>query len=722
MTRTRKSLLLTALLVVSALTAGVSGGAVTGAETTYQTQDDGPNDTAVDSGEVFWQGQFLEFSANESNAGEVWAVRRVEDGRVGSLATEVLLDGSGSAVFSTSNLDGQYVVVNQNEEPVVFANGSVQGTASPEEASFEIANQSLNATFADQTVLNDNSTDASTDLRLQSNRADYGFYLFSEQLSDSQLADIFESVEVRDGRAVATREAGEDAYYEADFTDVEPGTYDVSVVTTDGTAEDGASITVAEPTEGTASLGNATYTEQRGDAVRFNVTFDGTDRARVQLGSQQVNYVSRFTVVDQNGDGQATVALDTYSAGISPNSTGVSAVGEDNVTDARLVTDPIPGRLDVATYPIEVTVGTTRTAVGSVLLTERSTEGVQVWTAPETADLNSAAQIGEVAAQDDDIAFQDWAIVQVQASGLYAYVEQDDISTLNNNSTGLSMNLTRLGGMNIPETDVSLDRGRLIADESGDQFFVVIDSDRLEEDAQYRANFTISGDNPYVSEQNATSLVTNFTVVNRSVSFEQPVEVSAGEATISGDSTLAPGTELNVEAANTGQSPFLKRQTATVSEDGTWEASFDFSDVEPNTNFTVSIDEPSANATGTVVGGEAGAEVTTTPADEEETTTPAEETAEEEVDEEETTEEVADEEEETTEADASDEEEETTPAEDEEAETTPAEDEEEEAAAEETTTVADAGTAPAPGFGIGTAVLALAAVLLAGAAFVRRRR
>ncbi|WP_128478716.1 DUF7827 domain-containing protein [Halorussus pelagicus] len=703
MTRIRKSVLLTALLVVSALTAGVTGGAMTGAETTYQAQDDGVSDAAVDSGEVFWQGQFLRFSGNETDAGEVWAVRRVEDGETGSLVTEVLLDGSASAVFSTSSLDGEFVVVNQNDDPVVFADGTAQGTASAGEASFEVANQSVNATVADRTVLNDDSADARTDLRLQSNRAGYNFSLFSEQLNDSQLAEIFQSVAVRDGQAVSTRAASSDAYYEANFSGVEPGSYDISVITADGAAEDSATVTVAEPTEGTASLGNATYTEERGDVVRFNVTFDGTDRATVRLGSQQVNYISRFTVVDRNGDGEATVEFDTYRAGLSPDSPGISAVGEDNVTDFRLETDPIPGRLDVATYPIEVTVGTTRTAVGSVLLNDRSTEGIQMWTAPESADANSVAQIGEVATQDSDVAFQDWAIVQVQASGLYSYVR--NMPDLNDDSTGLSMSLTRLGGMNVPPTDVSLDRGRLVVDESNNQFFVVFDSERLEEGARYQANFTISGDNPYVTEQNATSLVTNFTVVTRSASFDRPVEVPAGQATISGDSTLAPGSELNVEAVNTGQSPFLKRQGATVAEDGTWEASFDFSDVEPNTSFRVSIDEPSVRTTGVVVEGDGAAETEeTTPAEEgdEETTTPAED------------------------GEAAAGGEETTPADDADGAVADGEETTEEDAGAGTETEAaamgEANTVRAPGFGVGTSVLALAAVLLAGAALVAWRR
>jgi hypothetical protein len=721
MTRTRTSVLLTALLVVASLTAGVSVGA-----STNQAQDDDVADAVVQSGEVYWQGQFLQFSAGEANASNVWSVRQVEDGEVGNLVTELLLDGTGSAVFATTNLDGQYVVVNADGEPVTFENGEAQTVGSVSEASFEVTPQTLNATFDSATAENA-GPDARSDLQLQSNRAGYGFYLFSEQLSASELADVFQNVEVRDGEAVATRNASDDDVFEANFSGVEPGTYDVTVVPADGVARDTATITVSEPVEGTAGLANATVIEQRGDVARFNVTFDGVERARVQLGSREVSYLSRFTVVDADGDGEATVEVNTFRAGLSENASGVSVVGEDEMgDDFRMVTEPISGPLDAATYPIVVSVGATRTAVGSLTLNERSTEGVQIWTAPDRANVSSVSRLTEVAAQDDTIGFQDWAIVQIETSGLSGYVQ--NLSDLNNESTGLSMTLTNLGGQNVQPTEVSLDQGEFFVDETGDRYFLVLDSNALEQGVPYEANFTVSGANPYVEAGNGTSYVTNFTVVERNASFDEPVEVPASsDATISGSSTAAPGTELTIEASNTADAPFLKRGTATVEEDGAWEVSLDFSNVAEGTNFTVTIDDPEANATGTVVAaeGQAGAQAeTTTP---EETTTAPETTPADEG-------EASDEGDEDDEAEdgAADADEETTPEEEagaDEEETT------EETTTEETTTTTtttteeeeqanqddEAGTAPAPGFGPVSVLLAVVALLAAGLLAVRRR-
>jgi hypothetical protein len=748
MTRTRTSVLLTAVLVVAALTAGISAEA-----TTNQAQDDGVADAAVESGSVYWQGQFLQFSAGEPNASTVWSVREADDGEVGTLVTELLLNGNGSAVFATDNLDGEYVLVNADGDPVVFENGQAQTVGSVSEASFEVTSQTLNASFEDGTVVNDESPDSATGLRLQSNRAEYRVSLFSEQLSASELADVFQNVEARDGRAVATRNASDDDVFEANFSGVEPGTYDVTVVATDGVARDTATITVSEPVEGTAGLANATVVEQRGDVARFNVTFDGAEQAQVRLGSPGVGYVSQFTVVDADGDGEATVAVNTFREGLSADESGISAVGEDEVIDYRLETDPISGSLDAATYPIVVSVGATRSAVGSLTLNERSTDGVQVWTAPDRASVDSVSDVAEVASQDDTIAYQDWAIVQVEASGLSSYVQ--NLSDFDDDATGVSMTLTDLGGRNVPPTEVSLDRGELFVDETGDRYFLVIDSNALEQGATYQANFTISEANPYVEAGNGTSYVTNFTVVERNASFDDPVEVPASsDATISGSSTVAPGTELTIEAANTQANPFLQRGTATVAEDGTWEVTLDLSDVAEGTNFTVSIDELDANATGTVVAGAEGAadgeetlgNETTTPANDAETTptddaetTPADDG---EADDgaagatgDETTEDEA--------ADATGDEDETTEADDEaaadetdttteETTTTTTEDESQDVQADAGQDDAqqgddtnqnddEAGTAPAPGFGPVTVLLAVVALLAAGLLATRRR-
>lgn len=756
---TRTSLLLTTLLVVGAATAGLSGAVASNAPAAADATNQQPNDAerpndaaayqqpddvadeAVDSGEVFWQGQFLEFSAGAANASEVWAVREVQDGDVGRLVTEVLLAANGSAVAGTSGLDGRFVIVDQQDRPVVFENGDAQRVGNVGEASFEVAAQSLNASFETDIVRNDDHPDARTDLRLDSNRAGYRVSLFSDGLTASELADAFPAAEAGEDRAVVERNVSADDLLRANFTGVEPGTYEVTVAAADGAAEDTATITVTEPMEGEAGLDNESLVENRGDVAEFNVTFDGTDEATVDVGSADVGYHARFTVVDGDGDGEATVEFDTFRAGQSDDAPGVSATGEDSITDFQLLTDPIPGRLDAAGYPIELSVGTQRTAVGLLELNERETSGIGSWTAPATASVGSVSQLTDVATQDSQIAAQDWAVVGVEASGLYAYVE--NVSDLNSNATGLSMSVTKGAEINVPTEPVALDRFELLVDETNNRFFLVVNANALEEGATYEANFTVSDANPYVDEGETESVTTNFSVVERNVTFDEPVEVAASsEATVSGESSVAAGTELAVELSNTQDNPFLRRATATVEEGGTWEATVDLSDVEPGTNFTVEVADPAANASGVVVradgaAADAGDDETTPEEDADETTTAEEETTpEDEGDDGDAEDDAAAEEDGETTAEGAEADEgadETTTAEataedeaggaDEGEDDAAGDEDGEDAAGEDATTTADevAASASAPGFGPVALGSALAVLFAVGMLAARRR-
>ncbi|WP_284010017.1 BGTF surface domain-containing protein [Haloarcula pelagica] len=89
--------------------------------------------------------------------------------------------------------------------------------------------------------------------------------------------------------------------------------------------------------------------------------------------------------------------------------------------------------------------------------------------------------------------------------------------------------------------------------------------------------------------------------------------------TVSGETDLDPGTTVLVrlQSQQNESSPFLKQQTVTVNEDGTFAAQFDMTMVEPETAFNASVRYDSrilTNTTGTVVPCEGGCEV---PADSE---------------------------------------------------------------------------------------------------------
>lgn len=78
----------------------------------------------------------------------------------------------------------------------------------------------------------------------------------------------------------------------------------------------------------------------------------------------------------------------------------------------------------------------------------------------------------------------------------------------------------------------------------------------------------------------------------------------APEQSIRGETDLDEGTELSVRLRSSGENPFLKSTTATVGDDGAFEATFDMTDVDPGTTFEVVVQRNGTavvNTTGEVV-------------------------------------------------------------------------------------------------------------------------
>ena len=70
---------------------------------------------------------------------------------------------------------------------------------------------------------------------------------------------------------------------------------------------------------------------------------------------------------------------------------------------------------------------------------------------------------------------------------------------------------------------------------------------------------------------------------------ERLVVEQADERRIAGTSNLENGSQVTIRARSTGGSPFLRSAVATVNEDGSFAATFDFQDVQDGTEFTVSV-------------------------------------------------------------------------------------------------------------------------------------
>ncbi|WP_246971242.1 BGTF surface domain-containing protein [Natribaculum luteum] len=401
-------------------------------------------------------------------------------------------------------------------------------------------------------------------------------------------------------------------------------TLEFEAVDTGATAE--ATMTVEDPGDTTVEFADdSVFTADRGDnaEIAIDLANYNNDQLNVTIGSEDVNYKTS-AVIDVDEDAEEVVLeMNSYKAGTTDTEANAFEVTEGGqiATDGEnaLVTRHTDFKLS---QPLAAISGGYDLKVasesedrtwdrGTLRLNERTTEGITLSTAPgDEVDLadETVEEILDDASESQSFASGDVGIVQVEATGLYGYIndvedfgpEHDVNLNITAAQAGPNAQATTyaLNGDNIDGTE-SL-AGSYYADEENSTFYVVFDADNYEVDKQWDVEFTVGENNDLVSEDDTAE--SSFQVVDREIAFDQEdytVEAADGQ-NITGTATVAPGTQIEVDAEATGDNPFFKIVTAEVDENGEWTADFDFSGEAPGTAFDLSASD--------TFGGDAAAE------------------------------------------------------------------------------------------------------------------
>ncbi|WP_435065119.1 BGTF surface domain-containing protein [Halobaculum sp. EA56] len=611
-------------------------------------------DTLSD-GAIVYQGQEIIFDTGSDSDGDGRYI--LYSGNPGSDATtETVLTGSnpaGNISVDTTNLDSStdYFISNNGRSSADF--------------NFTVIEQSFSVSLGSDTVGNQ-GTDATTTFEVSSdNRPSENFdvYVSADGISDEDLRDVFDdsyttsdadvdgdSEDDDDGILVSGVQDGDEATI--NFTDVEAGSYNLTVDVVDTTAEDEVSVTVEDTSAGAADLPQRTVQVQQGDIASINVSVTGaTDSAKLVVGNfDDDGYQANISVTDGDDDGNVEVEFNTYTAGMTGSSTTiVSAVDSDdsatlenkNTGDYQTlgtILDTGQYRMFVGTSSQFSTIVDTPDQVGTLVINERSTDSMQLWTAPTNAEFDSddsgttidadevasAVESGTVT-QDSDIALQDYVVHQVSASGLEGALASYKTSS-NSWSDALAsaigagvVDLTVVQQnpganrapkvLNVSSSGTSL---TVVPNANADTYYILVKAtnDQDWERAVSRDNLTASGndvdvaaDESYQAELTVTgarilggaedtdgdgvaddsdlfqSVNATFELSERTLEFDQDAfsVTAATNQSITGTSSVAPGTEITVRlSSDSGVQPaFFKQSTVTVQADGSFTAMFD---------------------------------------------------------------------------------------------------------------------------------------------------
>ena len=580
-----RSLFLATLVVLSVFAAGVAftGSAV--AE--EQLEDD----------EWYYQGQELNLSEDSPDVTvplvEGEKVRLYDNEGVG--VQEYTVQEGNYTIIETENLDGEYEV---------RYNGSSL-------LNFTVLEQDLEVSFNPDSI-DDASTSA---LELDSKRAngDYNVTLTSDDLSNSDLVDAFQDAEENDdGDVVVPAASGNlsDGAITFDGSQVDPGEYNVTASAGDTTASDSATIEVTEAADSRADFANSVTSVDRGDIATVTIDLQNADSTEVQIGSNNVGYNVTGTVEATDDNNQVTLLVNTFTNNVS------AAPDSDtdwNETQGHNLGTPI----EAGDYDISVGVdgaGDNADDLGTLVVNDRATNGAASWVAPDSTSLSdlddvmAAVEAGSLT-ETESLAKGDKAIAAVDISGVFGLLEANDLAANDNFNVTASQTAESTPPNTDPKSINVTGNVSVIPDQENSTLYLVLDTsnNNISTDEEWELGVTLGEDSPLVSGDEDETAYTTFSVQEASASVnvnsEDIVEVEAAEEqTISGTSTLTPGSEITVRVASSGGSnPFVLSKKVTVAEDGSWEGTFDFSDAEVDQEFTVKLSSFDVEADGMVV-------------------------------------------------------------------------------------------------------------------------
>jgi len=433
------------------------------------------------------------------------------------------------------------------------------------------------------------------------------------------------------------------------------GTYTVEVTDNrTGVTVASSQIDVTAADDESAEFVESTITEQRGDILETTVELTETSTATINFGSSSDGVQANATVEDDDGDDQVTVYINTFRMDTNSNANifNIDSDSDDNII-AQQTTTQTSDLIDAGDYDLEVEAGdvdfgsnsepgvSSSDDVATVTLESRSTENVQMWTGSsdeigsfsDLEDVNEAINEGTLT-QSSEIAVGDLAVHQIQVTGLEGRLDaraNEDVTSNffqadggakgpNNGPNPINLTIEEAdpgANQGAEEINLSAANTTVIADGPSDTYFVSVDTGDLEfghdggdktalpndDDTALETNFTIVRDDAgstftdfassnLADDENEESLIT-FDANEPDINVDEPFDVSQAEAqTITGDTNIAPGTELTLRIkSDDGVTPsFLKTASPVVQSDGTYSATLDFSEQSVGDTYTIEVD------------------------------------------------------------------------------------------------------------------------------------
>ena len=617
-----RAVVLAALVVLSAVTVSVGmAGTLAAAQDSSADADRTYTTPEALAGDDVWIGQTIEISGLDPDSSGAEIRTGFADGDGETVETTAV---SGTTVtFETDDLeDGEVYHL------VVHGDDSYDGAYE-----FWAYQMQFEAAFDDDAVADGESVGVEFD----SERSElYDVNVSAEGLEAAELERIFSdhdtTVRHDEDDVVTLVDVGNADDLTAEFSDVDFGEYEFVFDVRDTVDEDTATITVREDNEDYAFV-DVEQVEQ-GDIANITLEVTDSDSAAVVLGDRQDNFRSAVELEDVE-DERVVLRFNTHAAA-TEDAWSVHENSNASIENAAVGTPLEQGEafpahrwdLSVGDQLVDTFELENEFDRDVLSVRERSAIGeAAIRTAPADARISDLESFREATVtRTNTVAEADALVLTVEDfgaegaitaledgsaladDGLVVEIEERDPGPVAdahvwNSSVDESDGSSDVGGSTVDPLEVELINAGVNADEyEGDlHFLVTYESDSYDRNLavgeDYDVTFTVTDDNAYVDDGEEIERELTLELVERELEWDPISAVPADEnATATGSTTVAPGTELRATADSPVEEGGFVQMTDVVVEEGTdgdhqFAATFDFSVTEPGILFDLIIED-----------------------------------------------------------------------------------------------------------------------------------
>ena len=357
----------------------------------------------------------------------------------------------------------------------------------------------------------------------------------------------------------------------------------------------GGIVTMAGATTGQPTFTANDFSGTQGETVVIEVDLEThTDEVEVIVGDEDYGY--QATIIAEATSGSTVeIEMDAFRAGgwDGDPADEVFTGGENtNVVDATRDIDidvPLRSTEEIdEKIPLELNADGDLMDRASIDLEERALTDIDIAAHPYDESPTGFDDVDQTVTSQTNVSSADGVYVNVEATGLSGYLDDADDLATGTQGTTLTLFADADSPYGEPE-EIDVRDGELHYEPAEGEFYFEIDTSEVEP-GQYIAAMTIDEENPYV-ESGEERVETTFAV-------EEPAAVLTTESvapdpsvTVSGESTLAPGTPVEVSAES--DRAIFDDQSTTVNQDGTFDVTYDLTDAEQDdeVRFDVVVDE-----------------------------------------------------------------------------------------------------------------------------------